>query len=215
MIAGNTGPGGSLQTLFYKALLAYRNEPSPDTKMSPATCLFGRPTRDLLPTIPYKLQPQPSQKTTQRDQALASRSIMANKRWDEHSRGLTPLHLGNHVFVQNQTGRHLTIWDKSGVVVEVKQYHQYGVKMDSNGRITIRNRKFLRRTPGPTLPPDHPLQRCWPVLMPPAQDGNQPANPSPTSESGSASHPPKPANRAICPDHPITNHPTTATTHAE
>ena len=85
MIAGNTGPGGSLQTPFYKALLAYRNGPSPDTKMSPATCLFGRPTRDLLPTIPYKLQPQSGQKTTQRDQALASRSSMANKRWDEHT----------------------------------------------------------------------------------------------------------------------------------
>ena len=179
MIAGNTGPGGSLQT-FYKALLAYRNGLSPDTKMSPATCLFGRPTRDLLPTIPYKLQPQPSQKTTQRDQALASRSLMANKRWDEHSRGLTPLHLGDHVFVQNQTGRHPTKWDKFGVVVEVKQYHQYGVKMDGNGRITIHNRKFLRLMPGPTPPPDHPLQWRLPVLMPPSQAmATNPPTPAP------------------------------------
>ena len=59
LIAGNTGPGGSLQSPFFKALLLYRNCPSPDTKMSPSMALFGRPIRDLLPIIPARFkQPQ-------------------------------------------------------------------------------------------------------------------------------------------------------------
>ena len=57
LIAGNTGPGGTLMSSFHKALLVYRNSPSPDTQMSPAMCLFGRPTRDLIPSIPSKLTP--------------------------------------------------------------------------------------------------------------------------------------------------------------
>lgn len=43
LIAGNTGPGGTLSDKFHKALLQYRNGPDPETKVSPATCLFGRP----------------------------------------------------------------------------------------------------------------------------------------------------------------------------
>ena len=33
-----------------------------------------------------------------------------------------------------QTGRHPTRWDKTGIVVEVLQYHQYGVRTDGSGR---------------------------------------------------------------------------------
>ncbi len=42
LIAGNTGPGGSLNTNFYKALLLYRNGPSPDTRCpQPSAYLVG------------------------------------------------------------------------------------------------------------------------------------------------------------------------------
>ncbi len=47
LLAGNTGPGGALTDQFHKALLQYRNSPDPETNMSPAACLFRRPTRDL------------------------------------------------------------------------------------------------------------------------------------------------------------------------
>lgn len=57
LIAGNTGPGGTLSGKFHKALLQYRNGPDPETKVSPATCLFGRSTRDLLPGIPDRYRP--------------------------------------------------------------------------------------------------------------------------------------------------------------
>ena len=67
---------------------------------------------------------------------------MANhERWKEHTRFLPPLSVGDHVRLQNQMGR----WDKTGVVTEVSQYHQYVIRMDGSGRIATRNRKFLRK----------------------------------------------------------------------
>ena len=59
LIAGNTGPGGTLTDSFHKAMLTYRNNPDPETKSSPAMCVFGRPTRDLLPGNPTKYVPPP------------------------------------------------------------------------------------------------------------------------------------------------------------
>lgn len=47
--------------------------------------------------------------------------------------------------IQNQFGNHPTKWDKTGVVVEVRQYDQYVVRMDGSGRMTLLNRKFLRQ----------------------------------------------------------------------
>ena len=52
LIAGNTGPGGTLTDSFHKAMPTYLNNPDPETKLSPAMCVFGRPTRDLLPGNP-------------------------------------------------------------------------------------------------------------------------------------------------------------------
>ena len=36
-------------------------------------------------------------------------------------------------------------WDKSDTVVEVMQYDQYKIRMDGSGRVSVRNRKFLRK----------------------------------------------------------------------
>ena len=55
------------------------------------------------------------------------------------------LRIGDQVRIQNQTGPHPTKWDKKGVIVEVRQYHQYVIRVDGSGRITLRNRKFLRK----------------------------------------------------------------------
>ena len=35
-------------------------------------------------------------------------------------------------------------WTKSGVVVEKKGFDQYVVRMDGSGRMTLRNRRFMR-----------------------------------------------------------------------
>ena len=58
MIAENTGPNGNLDTdAFQRAILQYRNCPDPDTKLSPAMCLFGRPIKDIIPILPGKYLP--------------------------------------------------------------------------------------------------------------------------------------------------------------
>ena len=41
-------------------------------------------------------------------------------------------------------GERKSRWDKTGVVVEVKPYQQYIVKVQGSGRMTLRNRRFLR-----------------------------------------------------------------------
>ena len=51
---------------------------------------------------------------------------------------------GVHVAVQNQHGSHPKRWDKTGMIMEALPFRQYKVKMDGSGRVTTRNRKFLR-----------------------------------------------------------------------
>ena len=63
----------------------------------------------------------------------------------EHARPQRPLEHGDRVIIQNQNGRFAKKWDKSGVVVEVKPNDQYTVKVDGSGRLTLRNRRFLRK----------------------------------------------------------------------
>ena len=47
--------------------------------------------------------------------------------------------------IQNQTGSHPNKWDRTGIVIEVRQFHQYLIRTDGSGRQTLRNRKFLRK----------------------------------------------------------------------
>ena len=63
----------------------------------------------------------------------------------EHTQRLPPLRVGDFVQIQNQTGRHPLKWDRTGRVIEVRQYDQYAIHVDGSGRITMRNRKFLRQ----------------------------------------------------------------------
>ena len=155
MIADNSGPHGELDTdKFQRAILQYRNCPDKDTKLSPAECLFGRPIRDFIPILPGRYRPHSTWRETlqAREGALRNRHMRVAERWSEHTRRLPPLVVGDRVRVQNQVGPHPTKWDKTGTVIEVRQYDQYVVKMDGSGRMTNRNRKFLRKYI-PVMPP--------------------------------------------------------------
>ena len=58
LITGNIGKDGALNTdSFQQAILQYRNTPDQSTKLSPAMCVFGRPTKDLIPILPGKYHP--------------------------------------------------------------------------------------------------------------------------------------------------------------
>ena len=132
--------------------------------------------------------------------------MRAAERWTEHTRRLPPLVVGDHVRIQNQTGSHLTKWDKTGVVIKVRQFDQYVVRVDGSGRITLCNHKFLRKyIPIQTQPPRRaidddlrhiikpllqpnttitPLPRPTCMLAPPPSDQPPAASPSRPAPTG-------------------------------
>ncbi len=65
-------------------------------------------------------------------------------------------------------------WDKVGIVTEVKQFHQYWIRMTGSGRATLRNRKLLRKCAAPASP----VTKTTPIALPPPptsqQDTSQP-----------------------------------------
>ena len=148
LITDNTGPGGSLDTdRVLRAILQYRNTPDPETGLSPAQVIFGRQIRDFTPVLPGLYRPRQEWRETmeRREDALAKRHIKAQERLTEHTVRLPPLKVGDAVFIQNQTGNHPRRWHRTGVCVEVRQHDQYVIKVDGTGRLTLRNRKFLRK----------------------------------------------------------------------
>ena len=82
------------------------------------------------------------------------------ERLTAHTRILPPLKVGDTVRIQNQTGQFPTKWDKTGIVVEVRQFDQYIIRVDGSGRMTLRNRKFLRQY--------HPVINRAPVISLPS-----------------------------------------------
>ena len=79
-----------------------------------------------------------------REKALAKRYQVRGDQLVQGTKELGTLELGQVVQVQNQTGRHAKKWDLSGTVVEVQGYDSYLVKMDGTGRVSKRNRSFLK-----------------------------------------------------------------------
>ena len=148
LLMDNTGDSGDLDTdKFQRAMLRYRNTPDRDTKLSPAMCIFGRPIRDFIPIPPGKYKPHETWRSTAsaREEALRNRHMRCAENLTEHTKRLPPLAVGDHVRLQNQIGSYPHKWDKTGVVIEVRQYDQYVIRVDGSRRVTLRNRKFLRK----------------------------------------------------------------------
>ena len=68
------------------------------------------------------------------------------ERLDQPKKELQPLEVGDQVLIQNQLGNNPKRWDKRGVVVQTdKEHRQYKVMSHDSSRMTIRNRRFLRK----------------------------------------------------------------------
>ena len=148
MLMDNTGPTGSLDVdKFQRAILIYRNSIDPETKASPALVLFGRPIRDSIPIPMGRYCPHGTWQDilAHREKALAKRHSKEHEKWSEHTKILQPLQVGDHVYIQNLVGNHPRKWERTGVVIEMRQYHQYVVRIDGSGRVTLRNRQHLRK----------------------------------------------------------------------
>ena len=190
LIRENTNSDGCLNNdRFLRAVMQYRNTPDRDTGFSPAQVIFGRNLRDFLPSpqTRYRVQKDWVLLREDREKALAKRAVSNMERLSVGTRELPPLSVGDSVLVQNQMGNHPSKWDITGVVVEVKEFDQYVLKIDGSGRLTLRNRKFLRKItpyqltkhfksdlPVPTTQTQEPPQ---PLPPPPVQIPDEPPTP--------------------------------------
>ena len=170
MLQSNTNATGSLNIdSFQRAMLIYRNSIDPETKTSPAMALYGRPIRDPIPAPLGKYCPHQTWQETlsNRERALAKRHSREREKWSLHTRELKPLDIRDHVYVQNLVGNNPLKWERTGVVVEVLPFKQYKVKLDGTGRVTLRNRKHLRKFIPFMKPPTAikmPIQSCPPTV---------------------------------------------------
>ena len=141
LLQENVSRSGYLNTgEVTRALLQYHNTPGRGTAgESPARIIFGRDLRDSLP-IPRAARPEWGKL---RDLRERGHSQLHAKVVDK--RCLEPLNEGDTVLVQNQWGPAPKRWERTGVVVEKLGNRQYSIRMHGSGRVTLRNRRFLRK----------------------------------------------------------------------
>ena len=224
LLMSNTGPTGQLDhDRFLRAMLQLRNTPDPDCDVSPAQIIFGRPLRDTF-SFTNKLEkfnnpqirPLWIQAWEAKEQALRVRMTRTLEKLGAHSRVLQRLAIGDRVFIQNQNGQNPTKWDRSGTVMEALDHDQYWVKVDGSGRLTLRNRRFLRAftpatpefepqvtpTPGSSIPESSLTVPQQPGFTVPAE--HQPmernlvqAGPSPSDLVDGGMNPPANSSEAL------------------
>ena len=198
IIADNCGPSGTLDVdSYHRAILSYRNTPDPYTKVSPAMAIFGRQVRDGLPVSPGHYNPHNTWRELldHREHAMARRHNAGREQWEAHTKDLVKLEKGDNVFLQNLVGNHPRRWERTGKVLECKEFDQYLIKVDGTGRTTLRNRKHLRKFQ--PIPSRYPTPTTAP--SPPATWSSPPSLPTTVPEA--TSHQPEPSQPArIMPD---------------
>ena len=153
LLRSNIGPGGSLNNdRFLQAILQHRNTPGPLSGVSPSEILFGRPIKDkfsfttkLLKFSNSAYQRNWREAWARKERAIRSRYRKSIPRLNFNSRIIPPLKAGDRCLIQNQHGNYPRKWERSGTITKVLPFNKYELKVDGSGRLTIRNRKFIRR----------------------------------------------------------------------
>ena len=97
-----------------------------------------------------------------REEILHKRNAKLVERYNRHTHNLCPLQAGDTVTIQNPLNRW---WNTTGKIISALPERQYKIRVDGSGRITLRNRSFLKKcklkptstpipsvTLGPTIP---------------------------------------------------------------
>ena len=83
----------------------------------------------------------------QRELVAAKRIGQMKDCYDKGSKALPKLEVGDKVHVQNQTTIRTTKWDGTGIITAILGDRKYEIMMDGSRRITVRNRRHLRKIP--------------------------------------------------------------------
>ena len=107
------------------------------------------------------------------------------EKWSAQTKELPALKVGQHVNIQNQhgAGKVAKRWDRTGVVVEDIGYNKYKVRIDGSGRVTDRNRQFLRTFKPATTTYSPGITKTTPdsVSQPPIANGESSIDPQVTT----------------------------------
>jgi hypothetical protein len=144
IIYDNASPSGSIDNdKVARAILQYRNTPIAGINLSPAQLLLHRQLKDFMPGPPILYIPHEKWITAakQRESAISKRNIKLIDRYNATAKDLVPLCVGDCVALQNRQKR----WVRVGKIVEKLKDRQYRVRMEGSGRITLRNRRFMRK----------------------------------------------------------------------
>ena len=145
LLMGHTGINGTIHTdAVAQALLQYRNTPLRDVNKSPAQLALGRQLRDTvpLPRHRYKISPQWAIFLENRERTLSDLNAKGKQYYDQHAKNLPQLHVGDEVHCQNARTKK---WDWTGTIMSDKGHRQYEVKLAGSRRMTIRNRRHLKK----------------------------------------------------------------------
>ena len=209
ILLDNLAKDGSLNNdKVTAALLQYKNTPLPDVGLSPAQILFHQELRDTVPShrSNYHLHKDWIIAADEREALFAKRNRAVATRYNQHTRALGELAVGTYVLIQTAKNK----WKKQGVIVEKLDHRQYRVKVLGSGRVTLRNRRFLKPcaaitppaipAPCPSTPHEHPPNKSisvsHEVLIPnalPAGNVDNPHTPHPM-DTPHTSHPQPPTS---------------------
>ena len=150
-----------------RALLQYRNTPCRKDGLSPAQKLFGHPVQDNLPAHRRSFAPEWQKSSEEAEQAATLTQEKAKAFYNQHSRYLSGLQIGNHVAMQHPSTK---LWDIYGTITEIGPHRRYLVTTQSC-RVFSRNRRFLhKRSPQYSPVTDYP-PNC---SVPPANTATPP-----------------------------------------